>query len=608
MSPGNALTFAGNILHGSGTNSVTLTGPGNVIFLGNATYQGATTINGGNLTVGATGSLPSTTTLNINNASTVELDNPAQTLAVLNGSSASTLNLFNESGTMLTVGAGSFAGSINDGGNAASLTKTTTGILYLTGANTYYGSTTVTAGALLYGSMSSVSTVAQNNSITVSTSGAVGLESGGLPSLLPYLTSASNGTLVVTPATSADAVNLAANSLSLGALDSETYTGVLTPSGTNYRLGGGGGSLTFAPSLTGSLGLIVNGPPTGGAVILTATNNSFTGGTLISAGTLQVGNGSLTGSLPGYVVNNGILVLDPSATQALTLPGVISGGGNLVMLGNGVATLTAPSTYTGRTLISSGTLQLGNGASLSSSSTITDNGTLAFHNSGTLTQGVNFSPLPIVGSGALLVSAGSVTLNVVNTYGGGTTVTGGTLVINPNALNGGTSLIGSGALTIGPGALVQAYVNSFGFTAAGNTTPGSLLSVNINGGVLNSLTSDSHLGALALTGGTLSGVQFDPHLGITTLASSAESLISAATLRLEANNTFNVSAGSVAGGIDLLVSSVISQDTNAYGLTKTGGGLMAIAGANTYSGGTTITAGTLQLAGSAATLGAATAP
>ena len=210
VSPGNALTFAGNILHGSGTNSVTLTGPGNVIFLGNATYQGATTINGGNLTVGATGSLPSTTTLNINNASTVKLDNPAQTLAVLNGSSASTLNLFNESGTMLTVGAGSFAGSINDGGNAASLTKTTTGILYLTGANTYYGSTTVTAGALLYGSMSSVSTVAQNNSITVSTSGAVGLESGGLPSLLPYLTSASNGTLVVTPATSADAVNLAA--------------------------------------------------------------------------------------------------------------------------------------------------------------------------------------------------------------------------------------------------------------------------------------------------------------------------------------------------------------------------------------------------------------
>ena len=98
----------------------------------------------------------------------------------------------------------------------------------------------------------------------------------------------------------------------------------------------------------------------------------------------------LTGSLPGSVVNNGVLALDPSATQALTMPGVISSGGNLVMLGNGVATLTASSTYSGQTLISSGTLQFGNGASLSSSSTITDNGTLAFANGGTLRQGVNF--------------------------------------------------------------------------------------------------------------------------------------------------------------------------------------------------------------------------
>ncbi len=296
----NALTFSGNIVHGSGTNSMTLTGPGNVVFLGNATYLGATTINGGCLTVGATGSLPSTTTLNINNGSAVTLSNPAQTLAGLNGSPGSTLVLAYGNGATLTVGGGSFAGTINDNQNVANLVKNTTGTLYLTGQNTYYGSTTVTAGALLYGSMNSVSTDAGLNSITIGTSGAVGLETSGLPSLLPYLTSgtSSTGTLVVTPATSADAVNLAAYSpsyLSLGTLDSETYTGVLTPSGTNYRLGGGGGTLTFAPALTnssGPTGLIVNSPATGGAVILTATNNSFTGGTQISAGTLQVGDGA----------------------------------------------------------------------------------------------------------------------------------------------------------------------------------------------------------------------------------------------------------------------------------------------------------------------------
>ena len=86
--------------------------------------------------------------MNINNGSTVELDNAAQTLAGLNGSAQSTLNLFNGSGAALTVGGGSFAGTITDNANGASLVKNTSGILYLTGANIYYGSTTVTAGAL----------------------------------------------------------------------------------------------------------------------------------------------------------------------------------------------------------------------------------------------------------------------------------------------------------------------------------------------------------------------------------------------------------------------------------------------------------------------------
>ncbi len=121
------LTFSGNIVHGSGTNSVTLSGPGNVVFLGNATYQGATTINGGYLTVGATGSLPASTTLNINNASTVELDNTAQTLVGLNGSPGSTLYLAYANGATLTVGGGSFAGTINDNQNIANLVKNTTG-------------------------------------------------------------------------------------------------------------------------------------------------------------------------------------------------------------------------------------------------------------------------------------------------------------------------------------------------------------------------------------------------------------------------------------------------------------------------------------------------
>ena len=282
----------------------------------------------------------------------------------------STLVLAYANGATLTVGGGSFAGTINDNQNVANLVKNTTGTLYLTGANTYYGSTTVTAGALLYGSTNSVSTVAGLNSITVGTSGAVGLEASGLPSLLPYLTSgtASTGTLVVTPATSADAVNLAAYSLSylsLGALDSETYTGLLTPSGTNYRLGGGGGTLTYPSALTnmaGSMGLVVNGPPTGGEVILTSGEQHLLRARRWSVhGTLQVGDGVTTnGSLPNNAVtDSGALIFaNPSN---MTFAGVIGGNGQLAKTGGGVLTLAGVNTYTGPTSVSAGTLQVGNG-------------------------------------------------------------------------------------------------------------------------------------------------------------------------------------------------------------------------------------------------------
>ena len=88
--------------------------------------------------------------------------------------------------------------------------------------------------------------------------------------------------------------------MTLGALDSEVYNGTLTPNGLTYRLGGGGGTLTFTPALTLAGGsLAVNDVPTGGKVILTNTGNTFTGTTAISYGTLQVGDGvSSNGSLP----------------------------------------------------------------------------------------------------------------------------------------------------------------------------------------------------------------------------------------------------------------------------------------------------------------------
>ncbi len=197
-------------------------------------------------------------------------------------------------------------------------------------------------------------------------------------------------------------------------MDSETYTGVLTPSGTNYRLGGGGGTLTYLSALTdmtGSIGLAVNGPASGGAVILTSGNNSYSGPTVVSSGTLQVGDGLTTnGSLPnGSVTDNGALIFaNPSN---MTFTGAIGGNGQLAKTGAGLMVLSASETYTGSTLISTGTLQVNyplatSGIALSNSGVFAAN----IANAWTLTM-ANF----ISGTGSVVKSGvGTLTLEAAN--------------------------------------------------------------------------------------------------------------------------------------------------------------------------------------------------
>src|SRR6202044_877696 len=79
-----------------------------------------------------------------------------------------------------------------------------------------------------------------------------------------------------------------------------------------------------------------------GTLTLTGTN-TFGGGTTISAGTLQIGNGGTTGSIVGNVADNGILSFNH--TDNVAFSGIVSGTGSLNQLGTGTLTLTAPDTY-----------------------------------------------------------------------------------------------------------------------------------------------------------------------------------------------------------------------------------------------------------------------
>ena len=86
--------------------------------------------------------------------------------------------------------------------------------------------------------------------------------------------------------------------------------------------------------------------------------NTYSGGTTVGGGILQLGDGTaLNGYVQGDITNNAALVFANPLGQAYG--GVVSGSGGLTKTGAGTLTLTGLSTYGGNTAISNGTVQLG---------------------------------------------------------------------------------------------------------------------------------------------------------------------------------------------------------------------------------------------------------
>ena len=355
-----------------------------------------------------------------------------------------------------------------------------------------------------------------------------------------------------------------------------TYTGGSSISGGTLQIGSGGAtgsvlgdildngrlavnrsdSYTFSGLVTGSGSLVQQGT---GTLVLTA-DNSYAGGTTISAGRLRLGNGGTSGSLVGNVVDNGGLIVNRS--DALTLAGVISGTGTLTKQGAGTLTLTGANTLTGGTTISAGTLALGNGGTSGSlTGNVVDNGTLAINRSDLSTLSGAIS-----GSGSLVKQgAGTLILTGANTLTGGTTISAGTLALG----NGGTSGLLTGNV-VDNGTL--AVNRSDALTLAGGISgSGSLVKQGAGTLVLT--------GANTLTGGTT---------------------ISGGTLALGNGGT----SGSLTGDVtdngtlainrsDALTFAGVISGTGS--LTKQGAGTLALTGTNSFGGGTTISGGTLAL-------------
>ena len=236
----------------------------------------------------------------------------------------------------------------------------------------------------------------------------------------------STGALALTDDSDEDISMAGYDSLSLGAAGNYEYTGALTPVNNTYRLGGGGGTLTIPNALSGARSVVVNGN-----VTLTGTH-TYSNGTTIYAGTLQLGDGTTDGSVAGDITDDARLVFANAAAQAFS--GEIDGDGSLTKIGPGALTLSGTNGYLGGTAVSGGQLVFAGGA-LGQSGTIAIAGNATLRWSSGNTEDI---------SGRLAIQASvSATLDV-----GGNTVVFGDPIGNDLANPGSLIKAGAGTLSL----------------------------------------------------------------------------------------------------------------------------------------------------------------
>lgn len=208
-----------------------------------------------------------------------------------------------------------------------------------------------------------------------------------------------------------------------------------------------------------------------GNITLTG-DNTYTGETIINAGSLQIGNGGSTGSIVSNVINNA--TLDFRRSDITRYNGIISGSGQLIQSGSGSIILTGDNTFSGITRIDNGALQLGDGGNSGSlTGDINNNGVLIFNRADTLNYEGN-----ITGTGSLAQQgAGTLILNGNSDYTGSTAINSGTLIVG-EAATSGAQLTGTGPVTVASGATlsgngsIACAVNNLGTIAALNTLAG----------------------------------------------------------------------------------------------------------------------------------------
>ncbi|WP_396274880.1 beta strand repeat-containing protein, partial [Hyphomonas sp.] len=419
------------------------------------------------------------------------------------------------------------------------------------------------------------------------------LTAAGAVPAIPYQLNALNLVgvgLTFTSDASANALNLVSGGLlksgasaSIGATTAG-QRGVLTSGGSTASLASELLIFNAANTLTINSQIVNNGAAgattalvlsgAGTTVLAPQVANTYTGGTIINGSTVTTAGAAAVTVIPGdLTINNAAVTMSAAGNLASSSVVTINGGGSLTLTGantlNGGITFNNQGGTANPTLATGGTLTLGanitaNNDSFSTfptlSGTIDLGGAARTFTTGGLNTSMGLVSSAILSNGSLVkAGAGTLSLNAQNTFTGGVTLNAGTLMIGVSStLNTGNIAIASGPLGTGTLSIPNNGVKLTGVSTTlwnpvAVTNPAQTL-------IINGIASNN----LALNGlVTFNGSAANP-------------------------GTFEVESPVVVGTLG-------AAYTGAFGLTKTGPGVLALSNpANNYNGITQVNNGTLR--------------
>jgi fibronectin-binding autotransporter adhesin len=454
------------------------------------------------------------------------------------------------SGTLTMSGLNTFAGAVNV--NAGTLSMTT--------ASTLTGPTTVTNGATF--------SISQIGSATSSISNLTFVGGAAVPgATLGLGISAANNTAIpvvncgIFTVNGTNSINLA-GAVQVGSIPLVKYAGALGGSGTITNLILPQGAAGFISNSTASSTLYAVVTSTGPGLVWTGTNSnaSLTNLWDLTSTTINWLLGATPTAyhqsiIPGDAVTfndsgSGTVVLNTNAgPSSLVISnnnvsytfrglGSISGSTGLQKLGSGTAFLNLTNnSYTGDTVISNGTLQVGNPTALSSAANLN------------------------VGPGGTLELNGFGQLAGATAASGSVAGLSGSGIIDNNSPQNVTLIVGSGSGGTWNGTIKDHGAGGVSLTKVGNNTLVIGGTNHLDDGSLTGFSSVD-VGTMIITNGGVLNLPYAQFYVGSVAGSSGTNIVAGGTLVLS-NNLLAVGRGSATANGTLIVNSGTVQKTGA---------------------------------------------